>query len=82
MTEVELTSKQQAKIKRAIKALNDVRKEIELENKESDIGWYLEGSGSLHLTNGETHDWKNEAEPLQESILASFELDKSGGGGW
>ena len=74
-----LTSKQRNKIKRAIKALNDVRQELEKENPTTDISWYHE-SGYLNLIDGETHKPNGNAD--QDSLIDSFPLDRSDGGGW
>ena len=74
-----LTSKQRNKIKRAVKALNDVRRELEQENPENVISWYHE-SGNLNLIDGETH--KPNGDANQDSVIDLFTLDRSDGGGW
>ena len=80
---IELTTKQRAKIKRSIKALNDVRKEIELNNVGSDINWFLEDCGNLNLMNGNTHDLgSNHGGANFEGVIEVFDLDSAGGGGW
>lgn len=56
MADIELTSKQHNKIKRAVKALNDVRDELQLENPDHDLMWYLEDCANLNLMEGESHE--------------------------
>ncbi len=85
MTSIVLTPKQRAKIKRAVKALNDVRKEVEQTNKCEPEGilWYLEDSENLNLMDGMSHDNGVYGEPSrQHAVIDVFNLDKSSGGGW
>lgn len=80
---IELTTKQRSKIKRAVKALNDARKEIELDNAGSDINWFLEDCGNLNLMNGNTHDLgNNNGSANYGNVIEVFDLDNAGGGGW
>jgi hypothetical protein len=80
MSEVELTTKQRNKIKRAIKALNDVRREIQEQNPDCDMNWYLEDAGNFHLLDSESHDENCCAN--RDGVVDSFNLYNSGGGGW
>ena len=81
MADTELTTKQSGKIRRAVKALNDVRRELQNDNPDKDIQWYLEGSDNLNLMEGESHsDRFNTAN--QDAVIELFQLDCSSGGGW
>ncbi len=85
MTDIVLTPKQKSKIKRAVKALNDVRKEVEQTNECEPEGilWYLEDSGNLCLMDGLSHDSDQYGDPpRQHAVIDIFDLDKSSGGGW
>ncbi len=85
MTDIVLTPKQKAKIKRAVKALNDVRKEVEQTNncEPEGILWYLEDSENLNLMDGMSHDNSTYGEPSrQDAVIDVFNLDKASGGGW
>ena len=78
-----LTSKQRSKIKRAVKALNDVRREIENENGDCDVQWYLEDCGNLNLMSGDSHEGNgNGNTSRQDRVIALFDLEYSSGGGW
>ena len=76
-----LTSKQRNKIKRAVKALNDVRRELQSENDECDIQWYLEDNDNLNLMAGNSHDG-NGSESRRDRVIDTFYLEASSGGGW
>lgn len=85
MTDIVLTPKQKAKIKRAVKALNDVRAEVERDNEcdPNGIQWYLEDSNNLNLMDGMSHDSDQWGEPSRrDAVIDLFCLDKSSGGGW
>ena len=79
-----LTSKQRNKIKRAIKALNDVRRELQSENGECEIQWYLEDSNNLNLMSGDSHNEtrRNNGAPMKDRVIDLFYLEMSSGGGW
>ena len=78
---IELTSKQRNKIKRAVKALNDVRRELENENGDCDVQWYLEDNDNLNLMSGNSHDGNGSAS-RQDRVIDTFYLESSSGGGW
>lgn len=80
MSDIQLTTKQASKVERAIKALNDVRREVEKTSGTS-ITWYLEDSENLHLMEGESHD-DQMGSARYDAIIESYCLDNSGGGGW
>lgn len=83
MSELTLTKAQLKKIKAAIKSLNDVRQELQDENPDFDINWYLEDSNNLNLMECNSHNmgsWRGE--PMQGGIMHTFYLHKSSGGGW
>ena len=85
MTSIKLTSSQRAKIKRAVKALNDVRADVERTNETEPEGihWYLEDAGNLNLMDGMSHDSDKYGEPSrQHAVIDVFDLEKSSGGGW
>lgn len=80
MSDIQLTTKQASKVERAIKALNDVRREVEKANQGCDINWYLEDTANLHLMSGLSHDDQHKAR--HDAVIASFTLDEASGGGW
>jgi hypothetical protein len=82
MSNITLTTKQRSKIKRAIKALNDVRQELQNENGDCEVQWYLEDSGNLNLMTGDSHDFSGDCDSRQDRVIGLFELDMSSGGGW
>ena len=79
-----LTSKQRNKIKRAIKALNDVRQELQSDNADCEIQWYLEDNDNLNLMTGESHDESgcNDGAQMRDRVIDVFYLEYSSGGGW
>lgn len=81
MSNIELTTKQRSKINRAIKALNDTRKEVQNENPDIEIHWYLEGKDNLNLVRGNTHEGIN-GDAQYDNVIDLFYLDNSSGGGW
>jgi len=56
VSDIELTIKQHRKIKNAVKALNDVRDELQRENPDYYLNWYLEDGDNLNLMEGDSHD--------------------------
>lgn len=80
MADVELNPAQKRKIKRAIAALNDVRLELQQENPDHYINWYLEDNDNLNLMEADSHD--GDGHPQHDKVIDSFCLDNSGGGGW
>jgi len=78
---IELTTKQRGKITRAVKALNDVRQELQDENPGININWYLEDSDNLNLMGGESHT-DDLQHPLQENVIELLWLKNASGGGW
>jgi hypothetical protein len=81
---IELTTKQRSKILRAVKSLNDVRRELQNGNRDCDVQWYLEDSGNLNLMSGDSHDEDggNGDTSRQDRVIALFNLDSAGGGAW
>jgi hypothetical protein len=83
MSDIELTISQDRKIKRAIKALNDVRAELASANPDNHISWYLEGSDNLNLMSGDSHDMSNDQGGQNyDNVIATYDLDNASGGGW
>lgn len=80
MAEIILTKSQLRKIKTAVKALNDIRQEVQDENPDFDINWYLEDCGNFCLMEDDTHDKDGTAR--QDRVIDVFNLDNSSGGGW
>ena len=79
MAQIELTSSQYRKIERAVKALNDARSEIQKQNPNMNINWYLEAQGNLNLMEDKSHvDYS----PNYDAVIDLFYLDNSSGGGW
>ena len=81
MSDIKLTKKQDAKIRRAVKALNDVREELQEENPESSMNWHLEDSNNLNLMQGDSHDMKT-GERQRDNVIKCYDLWHSSGGGW
>lgn len=82
MSDVILTNKQNNKIKRAIKALNEVRLEVQQDNVDYDINWYLEDSNNLYLMEGDSHNTDFGTTRNFEAVISLYELTNSSGGGW
>lgn len=80
MSQIDLTTKQRNKIKRAIKALNDVRAELEVENPDNYLNWYLEDNNNLNLMEDHSHTDGEVAN--YDAVIGCFNLDSAGGGGW
>lgn len=86
MNTIEITPKQRAKIKRALKALEDVRNEISTApnntvNSDEGINWYFEDGGNLILMNGPSHSGLT-ATSQHDNAIETFDFPKSSGGGW
>lgn len=75
----EITAKQKAKIKRAIKSLNDAILEIRGDHPEAN--YYLEDSGNLHIMPRDAHDDDTGRDRQDESMLL-LNLYFSSGGAW
>tara|TARA_B110000902_G_C14243073_1_gene563211 strand:- start:930 stop:1187 length:258 start_codon:yes stop_codon:yes gene_type:complete len=85
MSNITLTTKQRSKIKRAIKSLNDVRQELQNENGDCEVQWYLEDSDNLNLMSGESHEFSPDTvddDSRQDRVIDTFYLEMSSGGGW
>ncbi len=80
-TDLELTTKQSNKIKRALKALEDVRKEVELTSNQH-VMWYFEAEGDVCLMEGGTHTQDVAGSANQGMIIDSFHLPCYDCGGW
>ena len=80
--DIELTNKQHNKIKRAIKALNDVRAELARENPDNDVNWYLEDSDNLNLMGNPSHTEDHNMTSLYDNVIECYSLDSASGGGW
>lgn len=83
MADIELSKAQKRKITSAVKALNKVRAELQRENPDYDINWYLEDSGNLNLLEGAPHNLEDTyGAGLQVNVIDTFNLEDSSGGGW
>ena len=82
MASVILSVKQKNKIRRAVKALNDVREELQRYNPDNDINWYLEDCGSLYLMEDNPHSDDLAQTARQDRVILHSSLDNSSGGGW
>lgn len=82
MASITLTTKQKRKIKRAIEALNDVRVELQQENPDNYINWYLEDCGNLILMAEETHNDDLNQSANYDAAIEVFHLEQASGGGW
>lgn len=82
MSDIELTAKQRAKIKRCLKGLEQVRVEIQKANPNEIVHWYLEDTANLNLMCGHTHEDKWPQRAIQENIIEQFDMPESSGGGW
>lgn len=81
MNTIELTTKQRSKIKRCVKGLNDVLVELQQENPDSDIHWYLQDSDNLNLMSEPSHTEPHQ-DPNHDGVIELFDLKNSSGGGW
>jgi hypothetical protein len=82
MSNIKLTASQRAKIKRCVKGLNDVRREIQEENLSIKINWYLEDNDNLNLMGGQTHTDDSSYHPQYENVIEHFTLEVASGGAW
>ena len=82
MADLRLTTKQRNKIKRALKALDDVRIELQQENPDYYISWYLEDCGNFLLLENHAHDDSMNHYAQHHVVIEGFHLDEAGGGGW
>lgn len=80
MAEVKITKTQQAKIEKAVEALNEVQRQVQSKNQDNYINWYLEDNDNLFLMSGESHD--EEGKPRQDRVMLHSYLNYSSGGGW
>lgn len=80
MAKVRITAKQKCKIEKAVRALNDTRKEVQSKNPDNDINWYLEDCGNLLLMEDDPHD--NNGKSRQDRVILYSDLEQSSGGGW
>ena len=78
-TQIVLTTKQRNKVNRALKALEEVRAEVDLE-AENRVAWYLEDCGNLNLMDGDSHNEHGDGN--HGMVIYTFDLPYSGGGGW
>jgi hypothetical protein len=82
VTELVLTAKQTNKIKRALKALEEVREEMDMQSDvKGGVNWYIEDCGNLHLMDGCTHC--DNGDPNHGLIVGDvFNFNQSSGGAW
>lgn len=66
------------RFRRLVRELNKLREDVAAEG--FDANWYLDDD-TLNLMGGPTHT-ENGQMPLQENVLISATLVRSGGGGW
>ena len=82
MVDIKLTPAQKRKINSAVKALNKVRDDLQRENPEYYINWYLEDCGNLNLLEGDSHNVEDLGFTVKDNIIEAFDLEDSSGGGW
>ncbi len=82
MADIELTLAQKRKINSAVRALNKVRSDLQRENPEYYINWYLEDCGNLNLLEGDSHNVEDLGFTVKDNIIEAFDLEDSSGGGW
>ncbi len=82
MADIELTPSQKRKITSAVKALNKVREDLQRENPDYYINWYLEDCGNLNLLEGDSHDAENYGASQSDNSIEVWDLEHSTGGGW
>jgi len=80
MAEVKITKRQQAKIEKAVEALNEVRREVQSKNQGNYINWYLEDNDNLLLMSDESHDEKGKHR--EDRVILHSYLNNASGGGW
>ena len=84
-TDIVLTKKQINKVKRALKALEEVRHEVESEIESPEfnrVNWYLEDSCNLCLMDGESHTDERNGNARQDFAIHRFDFTNASGGGW
>ena len=79
MSDIKLTAAQKRKINTVMNSLNKVRAELQMDNPDYYINWYLEDCGNLNLLENDSHDGSTHN---GEVIIDTFNLDHSSGGGW
>jgi hypothetical protein len=80
-TKLTLTTKQSNKVKRALKAIEEVRKEVDAQCVvDGGVNWYVEDNDHLYLMDGYTHDDKCRAN--HGMVIAHFAMPHASGGGW
>ena len=82
MSDIKLTAAQKRKINTAVNSLNKVRAELQRNNPDYYINWYLEDCGNFNLLENDSHDLDSYGAASQEVIIETFDLDESSGGGW
>lgn len=83
MSDIKLTAAQKRKINTAVNSLNKVRAELQKDNPDYYINWYLEDCGNLNLLENNSHDLADTyGAANQEVVIETFDLDHSSGGGW
>ncbi len=80
MAEVKITKRHQAKIEKAVEALNEVQRQVQSKNQDNYINWYLEGNDNLLLMSGNSHDEENK--PREDRVILHSYLNHASGGGW
>lgn len=80
MSDIELTTPQFRKIKNAVNTLNKLKDEIQKENPDAYINWYLQDGDNLHLMSGDSHT--DGITPNYHHVIESFYLKSASGGGW
>ena len=83
MSDIKLTTAQKRKINTVVNSLNKVRAELQMENPDYYINWYLEYGGNLNLLEKDSHDLADTyGAANQEVVIETFDLDFGSGGGW
>ncbi len=80
-SKIELTTKQRSKARRALKALMDIRDEVQEANPDNEVFWYYEGDGNFHLMDGPTH-LGMDGIPNFDGIIETIPVIHFDGGGW
>lgn len=82
MASITLTTKQKRKIQRALKALDEVRVELQRENPDNYINWYLEDCGNFLLLEKQSHTEDFNLSARHDAVIEHFNLEEASGGGW
>ncbi|EKP0311728.1 hypothetical protein JE959_001754 [Aeromonas veronii] len=80
MAKTVLTIAQKNKIEMAVAALNEVTKELQEQNPDCYINWYLEDNDNLNLMEEDSHGDDGAAQ--KNKVIELFSLDNSSGGNW